>query len=156
MAESVKTVEGWAKRLRYFRFSYGFGGHANDGESLESAFAYETIAQLKETFRILGIQFREFSSEPLTRKIGQIYSSEESAKIPSIIPGTKWIQQPSWTTVAGQKVFVSCGESQINIDVGETYEITEEDVVSAEIVEKMFDLLPLHKIDPPSQGKRFV
>ncbi len=56
----------------------------------------------------------------------------------------------------GAKSLCLVWESQINIDVGETYEITEEDVVAAEIVEKMFDLLPLNKIDPPSQGKRFV
>ena len=51
-----KKLRKWSRRLKFFRFFRALGGHANDGDSLDVAFAYVEPAQLDTFLAGLGIK----------------------------------------------------------------------------------------------------
>ena len=156
MAESELVIQSWANRLRYFRYFRGYGGHVHDAETLHAAFAVSTVAQMRQAFDMMGIAIIEYSKEPKRMIPGRSYSAEEANEYPSIIPGTRWIEQPRNTTISGQSVRIYADYDRIDLYLGKDYEIVENDVISAEIIEKVLDLLRLPAIDPPFESYLFV
>lgn len=144
MADSEETIQGWANRLRFFRFFRGVGGHANDGETLRCAFSIETVADLRQLLTILDVEIVEHSS---------LESTEVGS---SLIPGTRWIEQPNLTNIAGQRVLILAEYGRLDLFLGLDYEITEEDVESALVIEQVLDLVPFSRIDPPHESYLYV
>jgi hypothetical protein len=141
MAGSEQTIQEWANRLRYFRFFRGVGGHTNDGETLRCAFVIETVAELRTLFQFLGIELVEYSERPVGT---------------DLIPGTRWIAQPNWTSIADQRVMILADYDRTDLFIGMNYEITEEDVVSAEAIEQVLESVPFQRIDPPHKSDLYV
>lgn len=153
---SEATLRSWAKRLQFFRFFRAYGGHANDGDSLDVAFRYAGIQQLEGFLDALGVKLTKHSVKPPQPEQGKSYSGEVFSKFPSLIPGTAWIEQPGHSQIAGTKIFIWCGEGEVKISVGENYTICEEDVVAAVDIERELAGLNLQRIDPPSDSKHYI
>jgi hypothetical protein len=149
-------LRNWARRLRLFRFFRAYGGHANDGGSLDCAFRYRSEADLQTFFASVGIYPVRFDTRPLQPEPGVAYSGDEYAHFPSLIDDTEWLQQPGHCNIAGDEVFVWCGAGQIKVSVASGYEVTEADVQRAERFERILKTVPLDIQDPPQDTKNYV
>ncbi|HEX8693846.1 MAG TPA: hypothetical protein VF746_15600 [Longimicrobium sp.] len=153
---SRETLQAWARKLGVFRFRRARGGHANDGDSLDVAFSYETEEQLLSFFRHVGFQPVVHSAEPPRPVPGRPYRQDEFAAFPSIIPNTRWIEQPGHCTLSGIKVFMWCGNHRITISVHSGYDVTEEDVENAARLELLLKALPFERIEPPQDNRNCI
>lgn len=100
-SHSEDTLRAWAKRLHFFRFFRAYGGHANDGDSLDVAYRYKNIEELESFLRYLGISVVRFAEKPAQPESGVSYPGEEFARFVSLIPGARWIRQPGHCSIAG-------------------------------------------------------
>lgn len=139
-----------------FRFFRAYGGHANDGDSLDVAYRYNTVEELERFLRNLGVPLVKFIRPPPQPEPGVAYSGDEFAKFPSLIMGTRWVQQPGHCVIADQKVFVWCDAGLVKMSVGQSYQITEQDVSAAELVEKRLHGCELERVDPPCDTKHYI
>jgi hypothetical protein len=155
-SHSEDTLRNWAKRLSLFRFFRAYGGHANDGDSLDVAYRYGNLGELEEFLRSLGVNVVIYRERPPQPEPGKAYPGDEFAKFPSLIPGTEWVRQPGHCTIAGQKVFIWCENDLVKISIGERYEVTEDDVAAAEEVEKKLSATSLERVDPPFDTNHYI
>jgi hypothetical protein len=155
-AHPEATLGSWARRLRLFRFFRAYGGHANDGDSLDVAYRYGSLQELESFLSELGIPLVKYTEHPPRPEREVSYSSEELATFPSLIAGTEWVRQPGPSVISGQKVFIWCEGGLVKISVGKTYQVTEEDVVSAEAVERLLLGSRLERVDPPLDTDHYV
>lgn len=149
------TLREWAKRLHMFRFFRAFGGHANDGDSLDVAFAYKDTAELKLFFSHLGVQLIEYSSPPPQPVPGVSYPGDVYATFPSLVPGTL-IAQPKYCVLLGHKVFAWCTSDLIKLSITSGYQVEPSDVASAEALEIVLQKIQLPRIDPPMDNKNYI
>src|SRR5688572_15228358 len=112
---SEAELREWAARLRLFRYFRAYGGHANDADSLDVAFRYDGEAELVRLLGRLGVQVRVFHEEPPKPIPGQAYSSEDFSTFPSLVSGTKWVEQPGHCTIFRQPVFIWCNEDTVKV-----------------------------------------
>ena len=87
---SEAELRAWAKRLKFFRFFRAFGGHANDGDSLNVVFAYQTTSQLESCLKDLGVEVVKFATQPPQPELWVSYRGDEFARFPSLVKGTTW------------------------------------------------------------------
>jgi hypothetical protein len=153
---SEVTLRAWARRLHLFRFCRAYGGQANDGDSLQVVYSYQQFEELDKFLGHLGIKLATFDEQPPQSKEGVLYSVEDFARIPSLIPGTQWIEQPGYCSVAGQKALIWCEQDSIRISVGEGYRVTEFEVQAAEQIENALVGVSLARVDPPVDHKRCI
>jgi len=139
-----------------FRFVRAIGGHANDGDELLVAFRYSGPDELREFFRRLGTELVVRQQRPPQPIAGTPYTSDEYARFPSTIPGTRWIEQPGHIQVDGQAAFAWCDASSIRLVVAEGYDVTEANVDGAEAIERLLLDTGLPRIDPPVEHERCV
>ncbi|MNR07326.1 hypothetical protein D3C85_1234420 [compost metagenome] len=151
-----KTLRLWSQRLSLFRFFRAYGGHANDDDSLDVAYRYESFQELEKFLNFLGVNLIKYSEQSLQPQHGVSYKGDEFTNFPSLIAGTRWVQQPGHSIIAGQKVFIWCERGLIKISIGESYQVTEADVASAEMVEKLLFDSNLERIDPPFDTKHYI
>ncbi|ACR28551.1 hypothetical protein ACVCIC_22190 [Burkholderia glumae] len=151
------TLRDWAKRLTLFRFFRAYGGHANDGDSLDLAYRYETAQDLEKFLLSLGIVPVKYSEKPPQPEFGIAYKADEFVKFPSLVPGTEWIRQPGRCLIAGKPVFVWCGRNVATISIaGAPYTVTEADVQAAQAVEAVLASAWLERVDPPVDTKHYI
>jgi len=150
------TLRSWAKRLSLFRFFRAYGGHANDGDSLDVVFRYRDCEQLRGFLATLGVLLVEYDEMPPQPEPGVSYRGEEFANFPSLIPNTRWVQQPGHSIVAGQRVFIWCGKDTVKISISDDYWVSEENVVAAEAVERVLEVSNLERIDPPINTRNYI
>ena len=155
-SHSEDTLRSWANRLSFFRFFRAYGGHANDGDSLDVAFRYRDIEQLRSFLATLGVSLVEYEDMPPQPEPGVSYPGDEFAKFPSLIPNTKWVQQPGHSIVADNRVFIWCGQDTVKISISDGYWVTEKNVVSAEAVERALGASNLERIDPPANTRNYI
>jgi hypothetical protein len=149
-------LRAWANRLRLFRFFRAYGGHANDGDSLDVAYRYQGVDELRMFFSYLGINLVTYDEQPPQPKAGVSYRGEEFGRFPSLIPATEWIQQPGHCLIAGQRAFVWCERGTIKISVGEQYRVTESHVQAAEAIEQLLLAISLERVDPPVDNEHYI
>jgi len=154
-AHSEQTLRAWARRLSIFRFCRAFGGHANDGDQLLAVFVYESIPQLLDVLRQLGIEPVIHATEPPQPEPGKSYPAEEFERFPSLIDGT-WIKQPGHCEIGGMTAFVWCWRGRMSISVQSGYCVTEDDAERAASLEPLLAALPLERIDPPQDNDRCI
>lgn len=53
---ALAPTDGWARRLRWFRFVHAVGGHANDGDQLSLVLRYADPDDLRGLLRELGVE----------------------------------------------------------------------------------------------------
>ena len=98
-SHSESTLRGWAQRLHLFRFCRAYGGQANDSDSLDLVYRYQSVEELREFFGGLGIELVTFDERPPQPEAGVSYSGEDFGRFPSLIPGTQWIKQPGHCSI---------------------------------------------------------
>jgi hypothetical protein len=152
---SEQTLRRWTRRLSIFRFCRAFGGHAGDGDQLLAAFRYASIPQLLGALRQLGIEPVIHATRPPQPEPGKAYPGDEFARFPSLIDDTR-IEQPRHCTIHGVKVFVWCSGGKISISVLSGFQVTEEDVKRAAVLEPLLAALPLERIDPPQDNEHCI
>jgi hypothetical protein len=146
----------WARRLRLFRYFRAFGGHANDGDSLDCAFRYRSTADLERFFSTIGVALVHFDALPLQPEPGVAYPGDEFARFPSLVPGTKWIGQPGHCEIAGIAAHAWCSESIITVSATPySYDVTSSHVVRAERIETVLRGIDLEIQDPPHDSKHY-
>jgi hypothetical protein len=151
---SQAELRGWAKRLKLFRYCRAYGGHANDGDSLEAAFSYDSAQDIKNFLDFLGVELVQHTTKPPQPEIGVSYPGNVFASFPQLIKETEWIEQPGHCQVMGIPVFAWCEKGKIRLSVsGGSYEVTGEHVANAESLEKVLLTAPLKVIDPPRDNK---
>lgn len=148
---------GWANRLRLFRYFRAFGGHANDGDSLDCAFRYHSLGDLERFFSTIGVTLVHFDALPPQPQSGIAYSSDEYARFPSLIPDTEWIGQPGHCEIGGMHAFVWCSEDVITVSATpRSYDVTSIHVAQAERIETVLQAVDLEIQDPPSDSKHYL
>lgn len=155
-SQSESTLREWAARLRFFRFFRAYGGHANDGDSLDAAFRWRSPRELKDFCAAIGLRLRVHAVEPGALPLGVPLRIDMLMRGASIIPGTRWIEQPGHVTIAGRKAFVWCDAGSIRLSVASELEVTESDVEAAVAIERVIPPARLEAIDPPVDTKHYV
>ena len=153
---SEAILRQWAMRLAKFRFCRAYGGHANDGDLLQVSYGYQDVTDLEGFFSFLGMPLITFPRQPPQPEAGVGYRGDVFSAFPSLIPGTRWIEQPGRCTMADQEIFVWCEEDRINLMIGTDYRVTESDVAAAEKVEQVLEEAPLTILDPPVDDKHCI
>ena len=151
---SEGELREWARRLKFFRYCRASGGHANDGDSLEVAFSYDSDQDIKSFFDYLGVELVFHGTKPPQPEIGVPYPGDVFAAFPRLIKETEWIEQPGHCQIKGIPVFAFCEKGKIRLSVsGGSYEVTDEHVSNAESLEKVLAEAPLKVLDPPKDNK---
>jgi hypothetical protein len=153
---SESELRAWAQRLKFFRFFRAQGGHVNDGDSLDVAFAYRTTSQLKAFLRDLGVEVVRFDAKPPQPELGISYAADIFAEFPSLISGTTWLKQPGHCKVMGIHAFIWCAADRVKISIGADYRVSEQNVIDAERLELVLDGVALERIDPPRDSKNYI
>ncbi|USX23328.1 hypothetical protein NHH82_14640 [Oxalobacteraceae bacterium OTU3REALA1] len=153
---SEAELRAWAKRLKFFRFFRAFGGHANDGDSLNVVFAYQTTSQLESCLQDLGVEVVKFATQPPQPELWVSYRGDEFARFPSLIKGTTWMKQPGPCKIMDVDAFVWCEADRIRITLSDGYTVSEQNVIDAEKIETALARLDLERIDPPKDTKNCI
>ena len=151
---SEAKLRGWARRLKLFRYCSAHGGHANDGDSLEVVFSYDSAQDIKNFFDYLGVELVQHTTKPPQPERGVPYPGNVFASFPRLIKKTEWIEQPSHCQIRGIPVFAWCEKGKIRLSVsGGSHEVSGEHVANAESLEKVLVGAPLKVLDPPIENK---
>lgn len=155
---SEAELREWATRLRLFRYFRAYGGHANDGDSLDMAIRYDGEAELVRLLARLGVQVRVFHEQPPQPTPGERYSAEEFSAFPSLVRETRWVAQPGHCTIFAQPVFIWCSNSAVKVSANPgSWSVTETHVRAAEALEQEFTSLgPMSVVDPPVDTEHYV
>lgn len=154
---SESELKEWATRLSLFRYFRAYGGHANDGDSLDVALKYKSTEGLLGLMARLAIQPTIYKEKPDQPIPGKSYAHEEYTSFPSLIKDTEWIKQPGHCEVFGIKVFIWCGNGLLTISASSgSYVVTNEHIEAAEELEKNFGDLEVFIVDPPKDTKHYV
>ena len=154
---SAEELSDWSNRLSMFRYVRAIGGHANDGDSLEIKFEYNSIEELTNFFEFIGVSLMHHEQEPPQPERGRSYPSAEFNKFPNLIQGTQWINQPSHSEIEGIPVHIWCTHDEIRISASpRSYDVNNSHVENAEHLEKLLIDSPLKVIDPPKPAKNYL
>jgi hypothetical protein len=154
---SEPEIRDWARRLKMFRYFRAYGGHANDGDSLDVAYSYTSTEKLLNIFRLIDYSPTVFKEKPLQPSPGVRYTHEEFTDFHSLIPDTEWIKQPGHCEIYGIKVFIWCDNGLLIISANpDSYIVTNEHVNKAEKLERELFPLQLSIIDPPKDTKHYI
>jgi hypothetical protein len=98
-----------------------------------------------------------FHDNPPQPTPGKRYSSEDYAAFPSLVTGTKWVEQPGHCTIFGKPVFLWCSNGTVKISASAgSWNVTGDHVRVAEELEQEFDGLgPLEVVDPPTDTEHY-
>jgi hypothetical protein len=135
-----------------FRLCRAYGGHADDRDSLDVTFPYNSSEELVRFFASLGIDLVHYRERPPQPEPGVSYRGDVYAQFPSLVPHTQWLRQPGHCQIAGQNVFAWCDRGVTRISIGSDYAVTEDDVSSAQVVESALTDVPLQHRDPPTDS----
>lgn len=157
---SEQLLRNWVNRLKYFRFLKANGGFDNDIDEIILSLSYNGQNDLTNIFDDFHIIYNKHSIKPQQPILNQAYSSADFAKMPSLIQGTRWIEQPVWQTINSVKVSIWCTARTIRFTIVGPKElhwnITETEFVNAKKLEALFDKYAKRIIDPPEKTKRCI
>ncbi|TLD68653.1 hypothetical protein FEM03_21680 [Phragmitibacter flavus] len=147
--------------LTIFRYVRAIGGHANDTDELLAVFPYQDPDELLQKLQLLQIPVihHPTSKPPPQPQPGVSYRIDEYQKtFPSLIPNTQWIEQPKWTTLHGEKVFIWCGPNTLRITLNEQPFVTPSDFTKATRLEAHLSPFAqaLPHLDPPIDHWRCI
>jgi len=153
---SAEELGDWSNRLSMFRYVRAIGGHANDGDSLDVRFEYNSIEELTNFFEFIGVPLIHHEQEPPQPERGRSYPSAEFNKFPNLIQGSAWINQPSHSEIEGIPVHIWCTNDEIRISASpRSYDVDNSHVESAKHLEKLLINSQLKVIDPPKPTKNY-
>lgn len=153
-------VNRWAREMRYFRFTYAHGGHANDADTVSVALRYVDQPDLLTLLRALDIEPIVHTVMPPQPEAGRSYRMDVYAAFLPLVPRTQWVQQPRRQVIDGAPVFVWCDghtcqiELQTELDNG--YSVAEADIANALALEPRIATLAERWSDPPNDTPRCI
>ena len=151
-----EKLESFARRLKLFRFCRAVGGHANDGDSLQVLYKFDSWEILEHFCRTHDIPLVKFSEKPPQPIPGQSYSHSEYTAFPSLIQGAEWVKQPSFCMLYGVKIHAWCSLTSLSISLHDGFDVTDKNIADAEHIEKVLLSEPLLPFDPPVDNKRCI
>ena len=151
-SHSQAELEEWTARMRFFRFYRAIGGHANDGDTLRCALRIDTAAELVEVAAKLGITLHELPVDEPQPVRGKQYTVAEFDKFRWRMESFPRFEQLGRITLASVNCFAHVWDSRLEIQLsgaaGDPYEVTDQDVANAVLVEQA--LLPFSdRVLPP-------
>ena len=152
--QDQKTPCAMARRLSLFRFFKALGGHANDGDSLDVAYAYGGTAQLDAFLAGLGIELLKYDAPPPQPLPGVAYAGDVFLQFPTLIDGTL-CKQPGHCHIKGIAVFIWCHAGVVKISLSDGYVVSEQNVRDAAVIEKMLAGVALERVAPPADSKQY-
>ena len=153
---SENTIINWAQRLNILLFFRAYGGHAGDSDEIKVSFIYDSESDLLKFFDLQADCINMCLERPEQPVAGLSYSGYVFDRFPSLIKGTKWIEQPKRTEICGEKVFIWCRGGKITISMGHGFLEGEKNVKSAERIEPFLSNVPLSVLEPPVDSKHCI
>jgi|LakMenEpi03Aug12_release.lakeMendotaPanAssembly.Ray.scaffolds.fasta_scaffold11422_2 hypothetical protein len=155
---SKQTIREWLRQLRYFYFKRAWGGHANDGDEFQVAFAFTDRQDLLNKIGQLGLTLNTIPDDFPRPIIGKPYPADEYNKFKNEIKQFTGLEQPGHSVIFGHKAFVWVNDNSIQITISGTrddnrYEVTGDDLNVCIELEKQFDNLVWQKIIDKSLEK---
>ncbi len=151
---SRSTSERWNQQLRYFRFTYAHGGHANDMDTLSAEIRFSDEESLLAIFDRLGAPLERFAEDEPRLVVGQTYRGDEIAGRVYPITGFPNLKPPTKMSIDGMPVFAMVGGGRVLIIAagadGNAWDVTENDFRNALRLEDLFDRVGLRPILPTS------
>lgn len=140
---SKETIAGWVRQLRYFYFVRAWGGHANDGDTFQAGILFKDRKDLENKLLNLGIVPGVIHPDDPQPVPGQPYSGIEFQQFKLSVYQFPDMEQPGHVYIAGQRVFVSVGNTAIKFSVSGTaddnlYEVSEADFSACLKIEQEF------------------
>jgi len=150
----------WASQLKYFRFVRARNDHGGTPDEILLLLRYNGQEDLIKLFDSLEIKFQQFSEEPPQPEPHKTYSGQEFSKFPSLIPGTKWIEQPLHQVINGKFWIINGYKDRVKfIVVGppeKHWQITKTEFENAKQFETLFENHVHRIIDPPEDSKHCI
>ena len=145
------TADRWNRRLRYFRFHFAHGGHANDPDDLSAGIRFARgEAGLQDAFARLGVELARLPADMPRREIGRSYDSADWGKYADPIAAYPDFACPGFARIAGMPVYLAVAADSIRIAVsgahGDHWVIDEQDFRNALALETLL----------PQRGLRFI
>jgi len=153
-SHSRAELREWGNALHFFRFCRAFGGHANDGDTLEAALAFRDLDELHTLCRGLGFALTPLPPDEPQPVRGQPYAHADWSKFRRPISEFPLWEQPGARVIAGTEVSLSVHGGRLNLTLfgAEPYEIMEADVENAKRVEAVLAPLAHAIVDPPTDS----
>ncbi|MFN8411723.1 MAG: hypothetical protein U0Z26_04995 [Anaerolineales bacterium] len=147
----------WGRRLKYFRFVRGSNGFGSRPDEIILALRYDGENDLINIFQGLKINTHQFTEKPESSEQSKPHVGKGPLKSPSIIPNTKWIEQPQNQVIDNINLFIWCTETEIEFKIHGTIEnnwqLTETEFRNSEQIELIFGKYHERIIDPPQDTK---
>jgi len=149
----------WTASMRFFRFVRAIGGHANDGDTLEVALRFDSEGDLIALATGLGIVLREVPAVRDERR-KRAHRTREFDELPCRIDGHPRYLQPCLVELDGVQCFawIYPGSLVLRLSgaAGDPYEVTEDDVRGALLLEARIAPFADRVLDPPSPERCFT
>jgi hypothetical protein len=115
---SQKSADQWNRQLRYFRFNFAHGGHANDMDMLSADIHFApSEAGLLDVFARLGIELQRIPASMPRREAGRPYNSDEWDKYADPIRAYPAFARPAFVSIEGMPAHLSVSADRIGIAI---------------------------------------
>jgi hypothetical protein len=129
-------VQRWATSLRFFRFCRAFGGHANDGDSLQVLLQFQSEDELLGICTHLGLRLNALPPGAPRPVPNRRYSLAEFSTFRSHVPNLPHWEQPGRCRIKGIPAFVWVEERGLRVSLaGETGHDYASEVISERMAE---------------------
>ena len=115
---SQKTADQWNRQLRYFRFYFAHGGHANDMDMLSAGIHFSpTEVGLLDVFARLGIELQRIPACMPRREVGRSYNSADWDKYADPIRAYPAFACPAFVSIEGMSAHLDVSADRIRIAI---------------------------------------
>ena len=115
---SQKTADQWNRQLRYFRFYFAHGGHANDMDMLSAGIRFApTETGLLEVFACMGIELQRIPASMPRREVGRTYNSDDRDKYADPIRAYPAFACPAFVSIEGMPAHLDVAADRIRIAI---------------------------------------
>lgn len=140
----------WTRQLNYFRYVR----NSWSADSLMAIWQYKDLDDLEQYFSNLGVKIRVFNEKPDQPIAGVPYPQKEIESFASLIPGTKWWEQPGNVVIKDEPVYIDCYNGMVAISIFHGRgEVFAEQFESAIRLEAKLPPLKLRNVMPPVDEK---
>lgn len=135
MSPSLATVARWHQSLKFLRFYYAVGGHANDADTIFGRILFSGEAQLLQIFAQWGIPLQRIPAGAERVIPGKAYTPEAYAQVAHPIRDYPAYQEPSITCIWGIQLYLEVHQADIAMHLsganGDPWSVSEKDFKQA-------------------------
>jgi hypothetical protein len=148
---SQKAADKWNRQLRYFRFHFAHGGHANDMDVLSANIRFVPDEDgLLDVFARLSVALQRIPESMPRREVGRSYNSADWRKYADPIPAYPAFACPAFDNIEGMPAYLDVSTDRIRIAIsgarGNHWVIDDKDFGNAQKIETLL----------PERGIQFV